>query len=50
MAVDRRYDFPEFGGYLGNVGFNACAANGGADWDHSAMVRALAIMAGHEVG
>ena len=29
--------------------FNACAANGGADWDHSAMVRALELMAGHEV-
>ncbi len=30
--------------------FNACAANGGADWDHSAMVKALEIMAGHTVG
>ncbi len=30
--------------------FNACAANGGADQDHSALVRALEIMAGHEVG
>ncbi len=29
--------------------FNACAANGGEEWDHSAMVRALEIMAGHEV-
>ncbi len=29
--------------------FNACAANGGADWDHSAMVRALELMAGHEI-
>ncbi|MFQ5959555.1 MAG: 2-hydroxy-3-oxopropionate reductase, partial [Alphaproteobacteria bacterium] len=29
--------------------FNACAANGGEGWDHSAMVRALEIMAGHEV-
>ncbi|MCH7932080.1 MAG: 2-hydroxy-3-oxopropionate reductase [Proteobacteria bacterium] len=29
--------------------FNVCAANGGADWDHSAMVRALEIMAAHEV-
>ena len=29
--------------------FNACAANGGADWDHSAMVRALELMAGHTV-
>jgi 2-hydroxy-3-oxopropionate reductase len=25
--------------------FNACAANGGAAWDHSAMVRALELMA-----
>ena len=30
--------------------FNACSANGGADWDHSAMVKALELMAGHEVG
>jgi len=29
--------------------FNACAANGGEAWDHSAMVRALEIMADHEV-
>lgn len=29
--------------------FNACAARGGKDWDHSAMVRALEIMANHEV-
>ena len=30
--------------------FSACVANGGAAWDHSAMVRALEIMANHEVG
>ncbi len=29
--------------------FNACAAAGGGDWDHSAMVRALEGMAQHEV-
>jgi 2-hydroxy-3-oxopropionate reductase len=29
--------------------FNACAADGGARWDHSAMVRALEKLAGHEV-
>ena len=29
--------------------FNACAANGGADWDHSALVRALELMAAHRV-
>ena len=29
--------------------FNACAANGGSAWDHSAMVRALEMLAGHEV-
>ncbi len=29
--------------------FNACAANGGSDWDHSAMVRALEMLAAHEV-
>jgi 2-hydroxy-3-oxopropionate reductase len=30
--------------------FNACAAHGGARWDHSAMVRALELLANHEVG
>ncbi len=30
--------------------FNACAANGGAAWDHSAMVRALELLANHEIG
>ncbi len=30
--------------------FNSCAANGGAREDHSALVRALERMAGHEVG
>ena len=29
--------------------FNACAAQGGAQWDHSAMLRALELMANHEV-
>ncbi|WNK19968.1 2-hydroxy-3-oxopropionate reductase [Halomonas piscis] len=28
----------------------ACAANGGADWDHAGMVRALEMLANHEVG
>jgi 2-hydroxy-3-oxopropionate reductase len=30
--------------------FNACAAHGGAGWDHAALVRALEIMANHEIG
>lgn len=30
--------------------FNACAARGGSKWDHSGMVRALEIMANHEIG
>lgn len=30
--------------------FNACAANGGGKQDHSALVRALELMAAHEVG
>ncbi len=30
--------------------FNSCAANGGGTEDHSALVRALERMAGHEVG
>jgi 2-hydroxy-3-oxopropionate reductase len=30
--------------------FNACAANGGAAWDHSAMVRALEKLADFEIG
>jgi 2-hydroxy-3-oxopropionate reductase len=29
--------------------FNACTAHGGAAWDHSAMVRALEVLANHEV-
>ena len=29
--------------------FNACAAHGGSAWDHSAMCRALEIMADHEI-
>ena len=29
--------------------FNACAARGGKGWDHSAMVRALELLANHEV-
>lgn len=30
--------------------FNSCAANGGAKQDHSALVRALERMAGHQLG
>ncbi|MGH9506357.1 MAG: NAD-binding protein [Terriglobales bacterium] len=30
--------------------FNACAANGGIAWDHSGMVRALEMLAKHEIG
>jgi 2-hydroxy-3-oxopropionate reductase len=30
--------------------FNSCAANGGSAWDHSAMVKALEMLAGHEIG
>jgi 2-hydroxy-3-oxopropionate reductase len=30
--------------------FNACAANGGAAWDHSGMARALELLANHEIG
>jgi 2-hydroxy-3-oxopropionate reductase len=30
--------------------FNACAAQGGEEWDHSAMVRVLEQLAGHEIG
>src|SRR6185312_6058071 len=29
--------------------FNACAAHGGSGWDHSAMVKALELSAGHEI-
>lgn len=29
--------------------FNSCAANGGDGWDHSALVRALELMASHTV-
>jgi 2-hydroxy-3-oxopropionate reductase len=30
--------------------FNACAAHGGAGWDHSGMVRALEKLANFEIG
>jgi 2-hydroxy-3-oxopropionate reductase len=30
--------------------FNACAAHGGKAWDHSALVRALELLANHEIG
>jgi len=30
--------------------FNACSAHGGKAWDHSGMVRALEILANHEIG
>ena len=30
--------------------FNACAAHGGKAWDHSGMVKALELMANHEIG
>jgi 2-hydroxy-3-oxopropionate reductase len=30
--------------------FSACVANGGAEWDHSALVKALELMAHHEIG
>ena len=30
--------------------FNTCAANGGAAWDHSGMVKALELMANFEIG
>lgn len=30
--------------------FQACAANGGADWDHAGIIQALEKLADHEVG
>ena len=30
--------------------FSTCVANGGAGWDHSALVKALELMANHEIG
>ena len=30
--------------------FNSCAAHGGSQWDHSAMVKALEMMANFEIG
>lgn len=30
--------------------FNACAAHGGKAWDHSALARALELLANHEIG
>jgi len=30
--------------------FNACAARGGDQWDHSGMIRALEELANHAIG
>lgn len=30
--------------------FQACTAQGGDDWDHAGMVRALEALANHEIG
>ena len=30
--------------------FNACAAHGGSAWDHSGMIKALELMANHDIG
>jgi 2-hydroxy-3-oxopropionate reductase len=30
--------------------FNSCAAHGGSKWDHSAIVKALELLANHEIG
>ena len=30
--------------------FNTCSAHGGKAWDHSALVRALEIMANYQIG
>ncbi|SDG53042.1 2-hydroxy-3-oxopropionate reductase [Pelagibacterium luteolum] len=30
--------------------FSACAAQGGKEWDHSALIRALEVQANHEIG
>jgi 2-hydroxy-3-oxopropionate reductase len=30
--------------------FNTCAAHGGSRWDHSAIIKALELMADHEIG
>lgn len=29
--------------------FSACVARGGAEWDHSAIVQAIELMADHKV-
>lgn len=30
--------------------FNACSANGGSDWDHSALIKTLEMMSNHSIG
>jgi 2-hydroxy-3-oxopropionate reductase len=30
--------------------FSACVAQGGSDWDHSAMVKAIETLANHKLG
>jgi 2-hydroxy-3-oxopropionate reductase len=29
--------------------FNACAAHGGSNWDHSALIKALELLANFEI-
>jgi len=29
--------------------FSSCVANGGREWDHSAMVKALELMGSHQI-
>ena len=30
--------------------FSACSAMGGSQWDHSALIRAVELISGHEIG
>ncbi len=45
LAVERWYDFPEFGGYLGNVGLNRISGR-----DRLAGVVVPAVAHGHDAG
>lgn len=41
---------PRLAANLSQELFNTCAAHGGSAWDHSGMVRALELLANHEIG
>jgi 2-hydroxy-3-oxopropionate reductase len=50
LATARSMGIPLPGTAVAQEMFNACVAHGGKGWDHSALVRALEVLAAHEIG